>query len=113
MAPERCVHHVKKLFKDLPIFDIEKFYERAVLNVVNYITLTSVSVNRKNIDELFCSAIRYSDFIQIEFTLFAQRCVLAQQFQISIIESLHQTFCPKLVQLSQFDNAIMLEEKHA
>ncbi|KRY10470.1 hypothetical protein T12_6541 [Trichinella patagoniensis] len=56
---------------------------------------------------------KYSDFVQIEFTLFAQRCVLAQQFQISIIESLHQTFCPKLVQLSQFDNAIMLEEKHA
>ncbi|KRX24308.1 hypothetical protein T07_1376 [Trichinella nelsoni] len=53
-----------------------------------------------------------SDFIQIQFTLFAQRCVLAQQFQISIIESLRQTFCPKLVQLSQFDNVIMLE-KHA
>ncbi|KRZ68290.1 hypothetical protein T10_8024 [Trichinella papuae] len=28
------------------------FYKRTVLNVVNYITLTSVSVNRKNIDEL-------------------------------------------------------------
>ncbi|KRY34410.1 hypothetical protein T01_1878 [Trichinella spiralis] len=44
----------------------------------------------------------------VAFQLFAQRCVLAQQFQISITESLRQTFCPKLVQLSQFDNAIIV-----